>query len=114
MKHSEWDKAKRVVYARDGGKCLRCLQEATDVHHRKPRGMGGSSDPELNYGLANLVSLCRHCHDRVHANPGESYELGWLVRSGLDPLEVPILVSATFTVWLTRDGDITGNSVNLF
>jgi hypothetical protein len=67
-----------------------CGRPATDVHHRKVRGMGGTSDPEVSFGLANLVSLCRLCHTECHANPRESYEQGWLVHSWDDPAEVPI------------------------
>lgn len=52
--------------------------------------MGGTSDAERNYGLANLVSLCRTCHNHVHANPAESYEEGWLVHSWSDPADVPL------------------------
>jgi len=52
--------------------------------------MGGSSSQYINFGLANLVSLCRGCHTWIHANPAESYEQGWLVRMGEDPARVPI------------------------
>jgi len=76
--------------ARDGGRCQRCYGTAIDVHHRRPRGMGGTSDDYISYGLANLVSFCRKCHDWVHAHPAASYELGWLVKSGEDPAEVPV------------------------
>ncbi len=51
--------------------------------------MGGSSDPARNYGLDNLVSLCRPCHDFVHGNPGWAYEHGWLVHSWDDPAVIP-------------------------
>lgn len=52
--------------------------------------MGGTSDPEVSYGLANLVSLCRTCHAWVHAHPAKSYEQGWLVHSWNDPEDVPV------------------------
>jgi len=50
--------------------------------------MGGTGDEEVAFGLANLVSLCRECHSHVHANPAESYELGWLVHSWDEPAEL--------------------------
>lgn len=55
-----------------------------------PKGMGGSSDPERWYGLANLVCLCRRCHGHVHAHPRESYDQGWIVHSWDDPGQVPV------------------------
>ncbi len=52
------------------------------VHHRRIRGMGGSSDPTI-HDLEWLVVLCDFGHHRwVHANPSDSYELGLLVRRG--------------------------------
>ena len=103
-----WAKVKHIVNARDQGSCVKCQADATDIHHRTPRGMGGSSDPETNYGLANLVSLCRSCHDHVHANPAESYENGFLVRSWDDPRDCPVmLANETIVIYLAADGNIT-------
>ena len=39
--------------------CEVCGAKGTDIHHLKARGMGGSK--HLDY-IANLLSLCRHCH----------------------------------------------------
>ena len=83
-----WKVARRACFLRDEGNCQRCLRPATDAHHRKVKGMGGTGDEETKYGLANLVSLCRPCHNYIHAHPAESYELGWLVHSWQDPSEV--------------------------
>ena len=49
------------------------------VHHRKPKGSGGSSDPAI-HDADNLVVLCVLCHLHVHGNPAESYALGLMVR----------------------------------
>jgi len=85
-----WEKAKKACFERDEGKCRRCGREAQDCHHRKLKGMGGTADPVLKYGLANLISLCRSCHNWIHAHPAESYEAGWLVHSWDDPALIPI------------------------
>lgn len=52
--------------------------------------MGGTSDPQVAFGVSNLVSLCRTCHDWVHAHPQEAYEGGFLVHSWEDPAEIPV------------------------
>jgi 5-methylcytosine-specific restriction protein A len=101
---TKWQDAKKSVVNRDGGKCLKCRKVATDVHHRRPRGMGGTSDDHISYGMANLVSLCRTCHDWVHANPWPSYTLGWLVKTGEDPDDVPIYTDADVIIKLLPDG----------
>ena len=49
------------------------------VHHRRPRGMGGSSDPEI-HALENLVVLCEGHHREVHAHPDDARACGLIVR----------------------------------
>ena len=85
-----WQTVRKAVLARDGERCRRCLRPTTDVHHRKVKGMGGTADPEVAFGLANLVSLCRECHQWVHGNPEEAYVLGWLVHSWDNPVDIPV------------------------
>lgn len=55
------------------------------VHHKKTRGMGGTSDPSI-HDLDNLAVLCGGVtgrdghHGEVHDHPRKSYELGLLIR----------------------------------
>lgn len=92
MSSSKWDRIKRVVAARDGC-CVRCRGESVDVHHRKLKGLGGTSDDEVAYGTANLITLCRTCHTYVHGNPTESYKTGYLVHSWDDPELIGVITS---------------------
>lgn len=39
--------------------CECCPKKAVDIHHIKPRGMGGSKTKDL---IENLQALCRECH----------------------------------------------------
>jgi 5-methylcytosine-specific restriction endonuclease McrA len=84
-----WETARKNALERDNGFCRRCPARATDVHHRKAKGMGGTRNEETGFGLANLVSLCRKCHHHVHTHPRESYEFGWMVHSWSDPADIP-------------------------
>ena len=103
----KWEEAKKLAVARDGGKCLYCLGEADDVHHRSPKKMGGTKDEYIAFGLANLVSLCRSHHDWVHSNPAQAYKLGFLVHSWEDPAEVPIVLKpGSVLVKLLPSGDL--------
>ena len=109
-----WDKARKLVLSRDGNKCIWCLGDADDVHHRAPKKMGGTKDEYIAFGLANLVSLCREHHSWVHAHPAEAYKLGFLVHSWEDPADVPIVLKpGSVLVKLTPDGDLErmGSSV---
>ena len=93
MDQARWIAAKKLALARDGH-CVRCLGEAEAVHHRVPRGMGGRSDPEINYGLANLVCLCNSCHQWAHSKPAEAYESGFLLHWWDDPEAFPLTAPA--------------------
>lgn len=65
------------------------------LHHRRPRGMGGSSRADIN-SPANLLLLCgtgtTGCHGHVESNRATSYANGWLVRADHNPAEVPVLL----------------------
>ena len=64
-KTSWWDIRKEVVQ-RDGGKCQamagwsKCGKPAVEVHHITPLSRGGLTTK------ANLISLCKDCHDARH------------------------------------------------
>lgn len=62
--------ARRAVWERAGGLCEWCALEMTDVHHRAGRV---GPDP---HRLANLVGLCRSCHERVHREPAWARSVG--------------------------------------
>lgn len=83
------------VYARDNHVCVRCWNgRDLSVHHRRPRGMGGSRRGDTN-GLANLITLCgdgtRGCHGWVEAHRAEASRLGFLCPSWEDPADWPVL-----------------------
>ena len=85
-----WEKARRAALERDEYLCQKCLRPATQVHHRRPKKSGGTSDPEINFGLANLISLCLEDHAWIHAHPKISYEEGWLIHSWQRPEDVEL------------------------
>lgn len=96
------------VYFRAGACCERCgdlIREGMEfsVHHRLPRGRGGRNE------LPNLVLLCGSgvtgCHGQVESQRAASYDTGWLVETGVDPAEKPVLVINRGFVFLTDDGD---------
>ena len=86
----DWSKARKEALLRDEGKCLRCRKPAADVHHRRPKKMGGTKNEYTAFGMANLVSLCRKCHNDIHAHPEQAYRTGYLVHSWDDPAHIPI------------------------
>jgi 5-methylcytosine-specific restriction protein A len=83
---------RQIVQARARMKCERCGKNLTwgggQVHHRRPRRMGGSRDPITNTP-ANLMFLCLDCHEWIERNREESIRRGWIVPSWNDPAKVP-------------------------
>jgi 5-methylcytosine-specific restriction enzyme A len=97
-----WAEVRKIILTRDEGLCLRCGLEATDVHHRKVKGMGGTKDEKVAYGYANLISVCRYCHNWIHANPSIAYKYGFLVHSW--DSERIMIVTKFGTLKLEEDG----------
>lgn len=84
---------RQCVQARFGGRCVRCGREGAIVHHRKPRGMGGSSDPLINHP-SNLLWVCgtgtTGCHGWIESHRPEARAAGWLVPFAVDPAKIPV------------------------
>jgi hypothetical protein len=104
-----WREAKRLVMERDSYTCLATGGRAADVHHRVPRGMGGTADPRIAFGLANLVSLTRAAHDLAHkADNPEMAVRGFRLERWQDPALEPLLLFGEHggaTAWLTAGGE---------
>jgi hypothetical protein len=101
------NRARELVYARSLGMCEiqldGCTQLASDWHHRQNRSQLGK------WTASNGLHLCRHCHSKVTDTQGNRrfYEQrGWIVRSGVDPAEVPVVLWPCGLVYLQDDGGI--------
>jgi len=96
--------------SRAGGCCERCgrsIHSGSEysIHHRLPRGRGGTNV------LSNLVLLCgsattpQGCHLQVESQRTAAYDTGWVVRTGQSPAEQPVLIFELGYVLLTDDGN---------
>ena len=87
------------VRLRAGGACERCGQSLVNrpasIHHRRPRGMGGSKNMDT---VANLVVLCGSgttgCHGYIESHRSQAIADGWLVprREFRSPEAVPVMI----------------------
>lgn len=85
-------RTRQGVIDRDQRRCRRCSAPMAQIHHRRPRGMGGSRhDPAIN-APSNLVCLCVECHGWIESHRAESYDAGWLVHRRHNPASIPLIV----------------------
>lgn len=88
----------KLALARDGDKCCRCLGEAAVCHRRIPG---------TDCGLANIICLCKPCHQWVHENPADAYGTGFLLHYWENPESIPLMVKpGSCWVTLTNSGDM--------
>ena len=96
---------RELVLHRSTYRCERCSDEVWagfHIHHRRPRGMGGTSREDTNHP-SNLLVVCPACHTWIEANRLAALELGYLVRQHDNPATVPV-VTPWGRVLLTADG----------
>jgi len=84
------------VRARANEKCERCGSSESlrwSLHHRIPRGMGGSKDPRLNLP-SNIIFLCgsgtEGCHGWIESHREEAMTDGMLLHRNDDAAELPV------------------------
>lgn len=101
-----WREAKDDAFARDVS-CIVCSRVGQlDAQHRRARKAGGTADPLIAFGLANLVALCRSDHDWVEQHPDRARELGLRLDDGEAPAETPVRRHGVW-VLLADDGSVT-------
>lgn len=98
-----------MVYGRAQETCERCGQAGAStysVHHRRPRGMGGTKRLETD-AATNLVLLCGSgttgCHGWVESHRWDAVLDGLIVPQHADPATTPVLLLRGWTM-LTEDG----------
>lgn len=77
-----------------------------DLHHRRPRRVGGDRRPDVNLP-SNLVLLHRECHEFVERHRAAAYDLGLLLPYPDRPSRVRIRHAVHGLCWLTDDGGVS-------
>lgn len=99
---------RRAFFDRDGERCFVCRKTLRweergigwSMHHRKPRGMGGTSDPRVA-SIANALTVCGSgttgCHGLIERDREEALRLGLLI-----PTNATTETFAPAAVWVRR------------
>ncbi len=93
------------ILERSQGQCEICgLAAPEQIHHRRPRGSGGSKAADTNRA-ANGLAICSSCHAIVESRREFALDRGWLVRQGYSPVNVPVVFHGSWAL-LTDDGGV--------
>lgn len=112
--------AAALILARSGGHCevmvdTVCVQTATTIHHRQPRGMGGRKrDARLLINQpSNGLAVCDPCHAYVERRRAWAREYGFIVSQFAEPGLVPVWWRrGNYLVLLDDSGEIHRTSDN--
>lgn len=79
-KSKAWQRVRENVMQRDGRLCVDCLKAgiyrpAEEVHHIEELTPENINDPSISLNMANLVSLCRECHQKRHGARQNRYKV---------------------------------------
>ena len=105
----DWDLVYHLLAVRSGGRCeisgVRLTRANSSIHHRRPRGMGGTGRGDV-HDLCNLILAEGHgtigAHAWVEVNRDEARDRGLLVPQSHDPGEVPVTLWSGRRVLLDR------------
>ena len=102
-----------ALQARDRGTCVpqvACTGATTGLvpHHRRNRGMGGSTLPD-RHALSGILSACRECNSALEDQACAAfYANGWKVRHGAaSPADIPVLYPDGRWYLLNDSGTLT-------
>lgn len=101
-------KVRDKIKNRAHGSCEVCgftIGYSAQIHHRKPRGMGGSKS-EQSGSISNGLFIHPKCHAQIESNRQKASSLGYLIYQIDDPENVPVKLWYGWH-YLNNDGSVT-------
>jgi 5-methylcytosine-specific restriction enzyme A len=121
MEREDWDMVTHMLAVRSGSTCEVCGRpfipgvREPNRHHRRPRGMGGTSQVDVHL-LSNLLLICAGrsarlggvagCHGAIESHREDALARGILVPQGHDPADVPFILPSGRAVLLDPVGPL--------
>lgn len=98
------------VWARCEGCGMWCAEGWYDLHHRIPRGSGGTKRQHVNEAANGLCLGRTCCHAFAESRRTEAMDRGWLISQHrkISPMEVPVQLHDG---WFLLDND--GNKYSI-
>lgn len=85
-----------------------CFNYGMQIHHRRPRAMGGTDRADTNQPQ-NLLYVGESCHQCTESRRGDAVLDGALVSQCDDPARVAVLIHGNRWRYLTADGQYSDN-----
>jgi 5-methylcytosine-specific restriction enzyme A len=79
-------------------------EDLLQLHHRRPRGMGSTTQPE-SAAVTNCLAICPSCHRMVESYRHVALMCGWLVSNFTDPVDAAVLYCGVWC-WLKPDAAV--------
>lgn len=101
-------KVRDKIKNRAHGSCEVCgftIGYSAQIHHRKPRGMGGSRS-EQSGSISNGLFIHPKCHAQIESDRKKAMSMGFLIYQGDDPDKVPVRLWYGWH-YLNNDGSVT-------
>lgn len=101
-------KVRDKIKTRAHGSCEVCgftIGYSAQIHHRKPRGMGGSRS-EQSGSVSNGLFIHPKCHAQIESDRNKAMSMGFLIYQGDDPAKVPVRLWYGWH-YLNNDGSVT-------
>lgn len=73
-KSKAWKETRRAYKNYKKGKCERCMNAGTIVHHKQYITLSNINDPMITLDFLNLELLCQKCHNQEHFKEKVSYK----------------------------------------
>lgn len=84
-------KVRGIIRERSDGYCEYCgLARGVEIHHRRPRAMGGTNQKSTNEASNGLL-LCSGCHRWAEAHRTDALLVGVLLLQIQSPLKAAVL-----------------------
>ncbi len=62
----KWQGVRLLALQRDNYSCKQCGELAAEVHHIVHLSPKNIHDPDIVFGLDNLMCVCKDCHNQIH------------------------------------------------
>lgn len=113
----------QLIEARSGLHCevmaRGCTLTATTIHHRRPRGAGGTRRADTNTP-SNGLAVCGPCHTTIERQRSWARDNGFLVAQHDSPADIPVNWRSRtdgrgkVLVFLDNGGGMTGEQITRF